>query len=191
MGSFNRRNDYRDRGRRDSFRDRGSRRTEMFDAVCDECGKDCKVPFRPTGDKPVYCSDCYREKGGDSRSNYRDDRRPRRDEKRMFEVKCDECGVICEVPFKPTAGKPVFCDECFGKKGGSSTGGKDYSEQFVEMNKKLDKVIELLEVYVPVRKAKIVKVTKELKKPEKKEVEKKVVKKTVKKAVKPKKISKK
>ena len=29
--------------------------------VCAECGKDTEVPFEPRGDKPVYCSDCYRK----------------------------------------------------------------------------------------------------------------------------------
>jgi len=38
----------------------GSRR-QMFPAVCAECGKDTQVPFEPRGDKPVYCSDCYRK----------------------------------------------------------------------------------------------------------------------------------
>lgn len=38
----------------------GSRR-QMFPAVCAECGKDTEVPFEPRGDKPVYCSDCYRK----------------------------------------------------------------------------------------------------------------------------------
>jgi CxxC-x17-CxxC domain-containing protein len=37
----------------------GSR--EMFDATCAECGKETQVPFEPRGDKPVYCSDCYRK----------------------------------------------------------------------------------------------------------------------------------
>lgn len=32
---------------------------EMFDAVCAECGKPCKVPFQPREDRPVYCSDCF------------------------------------------------------------------------------------------------------------------------------------
>lgn len=35
---------------------------EMFDAVCAECGKPCKVPFQPREDRPVYCSDCFRNK---------------------------------------------------------------------------------------------------------------------------------
>ncbi len=34
---------------------------QMFSAVCAECGKDTQVPFQPRGDKPVYCSDCYRK----------------------------------------------------------------------------------------------------------------------------------
>ena len=33
---------------------------EMFDAMCARCGKDTQVPFRPTGARPVYCSDCFR-----------------------------------------------------------------------------------------------------------------------------------
>jgi CxxC-x17-CxxC domain-containing protein len=33
---------------------------EMHDAVCARCGNDTQVPFRPTGARPVYCSDCFR-----------------------------------------------------------------------------------------------------------------------------------
>ena len=32
---------------------------QMFDAVCAECGKPCKVPFQPRNDRPVYCSECF------------------------------------------------------------------------------------------------------------------------------------
>lgn len=32
---------------------------ELYDAVCAACGKPCKVPFKPTGDRPVYCSECF------------------------------------------------------------------------------------------------------------------------------------
>ena len=34
---------------------------QMFSVVCADCGKDTEVPFEPRGDKPVYCSDCYRK----------------------------------------------------------------------------------------------------------------------------------
>ena len=32
---------------------------EMYPIVCAECGNDALVPFRPRGDRPVYCSDCF------------------------------------------------------------------------------------------------------------------------------------
>ena len=44
---------------------------EMHSVTCAQCGKDAEVPFRPRGDRPVYCSDCYnqvRESGGGGRS---------------------------------------------------------------------------------------------------------------------------
>ena len=34
-------------------------RREMFPAVCNQCGKDTKVPFQPRNGRPVYCSECY------------------------------------------------------------------------------------------------------------------------------------
>lgn len=64
----------RDSPRR-SFGDRDARRPSLHDTVCDECGKDCQVPFKPSGEKPVYCSDCFGKKGGgdnDRSSNRRD-----------------------------------------------------------------------------------------------------------------------
>jgi len=40
----------------------------------------------------------------------------------MHKVICDECKKPCEVPFLPTAGKPVYCSACFG---GKREGGND------------------------------------------------------------------
>jgi CxxC-x17-CxxC domain-containing protein len=39
------------------YRERRPR--EMFEAVCADCGKTASVPFRPSGIRPVYCSDCF------------------------------------------------------------------------------------------------------------------------------------
>ena len=36
-------------------------RRQMFPVICAECGKETEVPFEPRGDRPVYCSDCYRK----------------------------------------------------------------------------------------------------------------------------------
>lgn len=36
-----------------------SDRLELFQATCASCGKTCEVPFKPTGERPVYCRDCF------------------------------------------------------------------------------------------------------------------------------------
>jgi len=94
---------------RSSYNDRGSSRggfssgsrdsQEMSKAVCAECGRDCQVPFRPSGSKPVYCSSCFEAQGGgnsdrqsrgNDRSSYGDrsrsffDSRPRHDSNERF-----------------------------------------------------------------------------------------------------------
>ncbi len=40
---------------------RGGERT-MYPTVCSECGVSTTVPFEPSGDKPVYCKDCYQSR---------------------------------------------------------------------------------------------------------------------------------
>ncbi len=59
-------------------------RAEMHPATCSECGNKCMVPFRPTGDKPIFCDNCFGDKreapSRDFRSDSRDFRdAPRRD----------------------------------------------------------------------------------------------------------------
>lgn len=52
--------------------------------------------------------------GGNRRGGFRNnnfDRGPRE----MHKAVCSECKKECEVPFKPTEGKPVYCQECFSK----------------------------------------------------------------------------
>lgn len=102
MRDFNRGSGSRDRrgggfsrsfgGDRGGF-DRGGRGDkQMFKAVCSNCGRDCEVPFRPTGEKPVYCSNCFEKMGdgGRGRSSERPrfgDRRPQEDRyKAQFEA---------------------------------------------------------------------------------------------------------
>ena len=58
MKNFNQRRDNRGGFKSE---DRGFGRT-MYQATCAECGKSCEVPFRPSGDKPVYCSNCFENK---------------------------------------------------------------------------------------------------------------------------------
>jgi len=37
----------------------GERPREMHKATCAECNKECEVPFKPSGDRPVYCKECF------------------------------------------------------------------------------------------------------------------------------------
>jgi len=32
---------------------------EMHKATCAECKQECEVPFKPSGDRPVYCKACF------------------------------------------------------------------------------------------------------------------------------------
>ncbi len=117
------------------MRDR-SDKPELHNAICDNCSKRCKVPFEPTQGKPIYCSDCYEKlgnKGPRRDDNRRDDRRddnrrddnrdnrgPRRDfqaDNGMFPAVCDDCGDDCQVPFRPSTDKPIYCSRCFEKRG--------------------------------------------------------------------------
>lgn len=33
---------------------------QMYTVICSSCGRETQVPFNPRGDRPVYCSDCFR-----------------------------------------------------------------------------------------------------------------------------------
>ena len=66
--------------------------------------------------------------GGGNRGGFRGgDRGP----VTMHKVVCDECKKPCEVPFLPTAGKPVYCSACFGGKreGGNDRGGDRFPKK--------------------------------------------------------------
>jgi CxxC-x17-CxxC domain-containing protein len=84
----------------------------------------------------------------------------------MHKVICDECKKPCEVPFMPTAGKPVYCNTCFGSKreGGNSrqsdyktpprtdfgadikkVSGEEIKKQLEALNIKIDRLARLIE----------------------------------------------
>ena len=75
-------------------RDGGNRsgaRPGLFPAICSDCKKNCEVPFRPTGEKPVYCRECFgkprgahgQSSGGSERprGDFRRDDRPQHDQR--------------------------------------------------------------------------------------------------------------
>lgn len=121
---------------------------------------------------------------GRGRSSFGEDRGRRE----MFSTVCSNCGKECQVPFRPTNGKPVYCSECFEKMNGGRSDSRrpersDFRSpapsfdqnkaQLDAVNAKLDKILSIL-APAPVTKSDSGDVKKEVK-PEK---AKKVVKKT-------------
>jgi CxxC-x17-CxxC domain-containing protein len=67
----------------------------------------------------------------------------------MHDAVCDKCKKKCQVPFRPTAGKPVLCSDCFKQSGGGSRGGSSSGispEHFNQINEKLDKIMKSLNI---------------------------------------------
>lgn len=127
-------------GGRGGFGDRP--RPQMHRATCSDCGQECEVPFKPTGEKPVYCSNCFEGSGrGMSRPN-RDNDRPRFD-------------------------KPHFEDRP------KAPGNQELKEQFDKLNAKLDRILKALAPVMPTEAKMAEETTKEpVKKPAKKEAKK-------------------
>lgn len=51
----------------------------------------------------------FRGNSGPRRDGFRRNDGPRE----MHKATCSKCGNECQVPFKPTQGKPVYCNDCF------------------------------------------------------------------------------
>jgi CxxC-x17-CxxC domain-containing protein len=152
MKNFSKSRDY-SKGRRND-----GERPRMHSAVCTACGKRCEVPFRPTGEKPIYCSSCFeKERGVSTSRGGRDNRRDNKETRKMFSATCVDCGVRCEVPFRPTGEKPIYCSSCFEavdsnrsagfKKASKPDGGLSKSDialigdQLISINSKLEKIL--------------------------------------------------
>jgi len=109
----------------------------MHKASCADCGEKCKVPFRPTSDKPIYCNKCF--KG---------DRKPSADDRgrnNMHSAICSDCGRKCEVPFRPSGDKPVYCSNCFQKDSSAPRKPARFNDKPDFSSKKQDEIIEKLD----------------------------------------------
>lgn len=137
------------------FRQQSGSKQEMHKALCSRCGKDCMVPFQPTGNRPIFCSNCFKSSAGSTAraSGSESFKKPGAGlDRQMYDAVCSTCGNRCRIPFQPRAGKPVFCSHCFEKNGGqeikrhgdSTTVTHNYSAQFQALNTKLDSILTLL-----------------------------------------------
>jgi len=46
------------------FKDR-----KMYKVDCSQCGETTEVPFKPDGERPVYCKKCYKPKNKNNNNN--------------------------------------------------------------------------------------------------------------------------
>jgi CxxC-x17-CxxC domain-containing protein len=159
MGKFNQGGGF---SGRDRSYDRNAPK-QMFKATCAECGNECEVPFKPSGDRPVLCSLCFKQSRGEERSERRDDRgsfdRPRNEDRRMYDTVCAKCGKPCQVPFQPKPGRDIFCSDCFSRDKGETksltpnnnqtSASYNYEKHFEKLHAKLDKLIALLTLNAP------------------------------------------
>lgn len=56
----------------------GRREKILYKAICADCHKDCEIPFKPTGERPVYCKECFskRKAGNPVKANDRNEQVP-------------------------------------------------------------------------------------------------------------------
>jgi CxxC-x17-CxxC domain-containing protein len=99
---------------------RSGEKPESFKAVCGECDKDCYVPFRPNGNKPVLCSFCFRGADGnqrtgrgssDRRSSSKDTRPSNPDLRREMAEVNKKLDTILEILTGALDGEDDFEDE--------------------------------------------------------------------------------
>jgi len=102
-------------------------RPEMHKATCSNCGNICEVPFRPTGDKPVFCNDCFKNKREGSSRNFKDGG------KRDFGNRESKPRFGDKRPYQSDAGRNT----------------ENYKAQFEQLNAKLDKILKVLAPAIP------------------------------------------
>lgn len=90
--------------------------------TCQDCGASFVFPadkqefFAQKGyADPKRCLDCVK-KNKESRGD--------RPAGASFPAVCDSCKKETTVPFQPTAGKPVYCRDCFMDRKGSYSGAR-------------------------------------------------------------------
>ena len=80
---------HHDRGRQGN----GPRERTHARVICADCKKECEVPFKPSGDRPIYCKECFSKHKKDNLFNANRDNRPKERDfprKRRFDKRQDE-----------------------------------------------------------------------------------------------------
>ena len=65
------------RGQGEARQDTSYRERVLHKTICADCRKECEVPFKPSGGRPVYCKDCFAKRKANSPFKANTDNRPR------------------------------------------------------------------------------------------------------------------
>ena len=49
-------------------------------------------------------------------------KQPPRKDRTLYEAICADCHKVCEVPFRPSEDRPVYCKQCFAKRKSGGSG---------------------------------------------------------------------
>lgn len=100
---------------------------EWYDGVCDRCGVEFRVPFKPKPGRELLCRECLRASREEGRSSgEREHRHGEREGGASYEIICSHCGKPDTVPFKPYEDSIVLCHECMANPNVERVAGKVY-----------------------------------------------------------------
>lgn len=86
-------------------------------------------PFNTERPKPFQRFDHSRHQGERRQdNNYR--------ERMLHKAICADCNKECEVPFRPSQDRPVYCKDCFSKRKGGGSFKPDFDKAPREEKKK-------------------------------------------------------
>ncbi len=111
----------------------GDREVTLYKATCADCHKVCEVPFRPNGEKPVFCRDCFGAKRGNEERG--DDRGGDRRERPSYESKAPAHIWSDRNPSVPAYAKPEAKPQV----------SEEMKRQISDILYKIDKLTHLVE----------------------------------------------
>lgn len=99
-------------------------KSQMHKATCHDCGKNCEVPFRPTGSRPIFCSTCFDKQGSSGPSKFagKSFDRPRFQDKRKHEFERENAVLENKMADQQKA-------------------------QFAQLHEKMDRILSILDTY--------------------------------------------
>ncbi len=79
-----------------SFAGRHRESMRLHKVICADCSRSCEVPFKPSGNRPVYCRECFAKRKNKGTFKPREERKPN-----------EVTRPSVRLPEKPKMSKPI------------------------------------------------------------------------------------